>query len=69
MKHILERRLRGESKMFKFNEEYGNLHIDGTSINIDKINLDELTKYLEKLERRRENVIEQQNEYLSQIIK
>lgn len=55
--------------MFKFNEEYGNLHIDGTSINIDKINLDELTKYLEKLERRRENVIEQQNEYLSQIIK
>ena len=55
--------------MFKFDGKYGNIHIDGMSIDIDKINIDELDKYLEKLETKREQIIEQQNNYLSQIIK
>ncbi len=54
--------------MFKFNGKYGNIHIDGTSIDIDKINITELGKYLEKIERKRVQIIEQQNDYLSQII-
>lgn len=54
--------------MFKYEGKYGNIHIDGTSMDIDKINLSELNKYLEKLERKRTQIIEQQNDYLSQII-
>lgn len=54
--------------MFQLYGKYGNIHIDGTSIDIDRINVMEMTKYLEKLERKREQIIEQQNNYLSQII-
>lgn len=54
--------------MFKFDGKYGNIHIDGTSIDIDKININELYNYLEKLERKRVKIIEQQNDCLSQII-
>ena len=38
--------------MFKFDGKYGNIHIDGISIDIDKINVAELDKCLEKLERK-----------------
>ena len=54
--------------MFRFDGKYGNIHIDGMSIDIDKINMDELEQYLEKLETKRVQIIEQQNDYLSQII-
>ena len=54
--------------MFKFDSKYGNIHIDGISIDIDKINMGELDKYLEKLEKKRIQIVEQQNDYLSQII-
>lgn len=54
--------------MFKFDGKYGNIHIDGRSIDIDKMNITELEKYVEKLERKRMQIIEQQNDYLSQII-
>lgn len=54
--------------MFKFDGKYGNIHIDGTSIDIDKINITDLEKYLERLEKKRVQIIEQQNDYLSQII-
>ena len=54
--------------MFKFDGKYGNIHIDGTSIDIDKINITDLDKYLERLEKKRVQIIEQQNDYLSQII-
>ena len=54
--------------MFEFGGKYGDIHIDGVSIDIDKINMTELDKYLEKLEKKREQIIEQQNYYLSQII-
>ena len=63
-KHII----RGEIQMFKFDGKYGNVHIDGMSADIDKINMTELGKYLERLERKRVQIIEQQNAYLSQII-
>ena len=55
--------------MFKFDGKYGNIHIDGMSVDIDKINMTELGKYLESLERKRVQIIEQQNDCLSQIIK
>lgn len=54
--------------MFKIDGKYGNIHVDGMSIDIDKINMNELDKYLEKLQKKREQIIEQQNDYLSQII-
>lgn len=54
--------------MFKVDGKYGNIHIDGISIDIDKINITELDKYLERLERKRVQIIEQQNDCLSQII-
>lgn len=54
--------------MFKFDGKYGNLHINGMNIDIDKININELNNYLEKLEQKRVQIIEQQNNYLSQII-
>ena len=55
--------------MFKFDGKYGNVHIDGMSIDIDKIHITELDKYLEKLQRKQVQIIEQQNDCLSQIIK
>lgn len=54
--------------MFKCDGKYGNIHIDGTSIDIDKIKMTDLDKYLERLEKKRAQIIEQQNDYLSQII-
>ena len=54
--------------MFKDYSKYGNIHIGGVSVNIDKTNIAELDKYLEKLEREREQIIQQQNDYLSQMI-
>lgn len=38
------------------------------SIDIEKIDVNELDKYLNELERKQIELIEQQNEYLSQII-
>lgn len=54
--------------MFKFDGKYGNIHIGGTSIDINKIKITDLYKYLERLEKKRVQLIEQQNDYLSQII-
>lgn len=54
--------------MFKINGRYGNIHVNGMSIDIDKIDLNELDKYLNELEIKQMQLIEQQNEYLSQII-
>lgn len=54
--------------MFKIDGKYGNLHIDGMSKDIDKININELDEYLIKLEKKRIELIKQQNEYLSKII-
>lgn len=54
--------------MFKFDGKYGNLHLNGMSIDIDKININELNDYLKQLEQKREKIIEQQNNYLTQII-
>lgn len=54
--------------MFKFEKKYGNIHIDGTSIEIDKIDITEMDVCLKKLEKKRVQIKEEQNEYLSQII-
>ncbi len=54
--------------MFKIDGKYGNLHVNGMSIDIEKIDVNELDKYLNELERKEIELIEQQNEYLSQII-
>lgn len=54
--------------MFKFDGKYGSVHIDGVSTDINELNLTELNEYLCKLEEKRMQIIEQQNDYLSQII-
>ena len=54
--------------MFKIDGKYGNIHINGMSIDIEKTKIDDLNKYLQELEVKREKLIDQQNNYLSQII-
>lgn len=54
--------------MFKIDGKYGNLYVNGMSIDIEKIDVNELDKYLNELERKHIELIEQQNDYLSQII-
>ena len=54
--------------MYKIDGKYGNIHINGMSIDIEKTKIDQLNKYLQELEVKREKLIEQQNNYLSQII-
>lgn len=54
--------------MFNNDGKYGNIHVNGMSLDIDKINVNELNKYLKELKRKQKELIEQQNEYLSQII-
>lgn len=54
--------------MFENSEVYGNLHKNGSSISIDKMNIEELNKNLRELKLEQMKLIEQQNEYLSQII-
>ncbi len=39
--------------MFKVDGKYGNVHINGRSIDIDRINITELNNYVEKLESKR----------------
>lgn len=54
--------------MFKIDGKYGNIHINGMSIDIEKTSVNDLNKYLQELEMNRMQLIEQQNNYLSQII-
>ncbi len=54
--------------MFKIEGKYGNIQIDGRSIDIEKIEEKELSQHLKKLEKKQMELIQQQNEYLSQII-
>lgn len=54
--------------MFKIDGKYGNVHINGMSIDIEKTKISDSNKYLQKLEMKREQLIEQQNNYLSKII-
>ena len=55
--------------MLKMDNTYGNIVIDGQSIEIDKIPVEKLNDYLQTLEKNREKLIEKQNEYLSEILK
>lgn len=55
--------------MFEINGKYGNIHIKGKTIDIDKVNVDELEIYLNELETNRMKLIENQNEYISELIK
>ena len=54
--------------MFKIDGKYGKIHINGMSIDIEKTKIDDLNKYLQELELKREKLIDEQNNYLSQII-
>lgn len=54
--------------MFKIGGKYGDIHIDGMCIDIEKKSIQELKKYTEKLETQKNNLVDQQNEYLSQIL-
>lgn len=54
--------------MFGLNGKYGDIHINGMSIDIEKTKIDDLNEYLQELEKKRMELLEQQNNYLSQII-
>lgn len=54
--------------MFKIDGKYGQIHIDGMDLDIDRTNLAELKQYVQQLQEKREELIEKQNDYLSQII-
>lgn len=54
--------------MFKIDGKYGNIDVNGMSIDIDKMEVKELSQHLENLEKKQIELINQQNEYLSQII-
>ena len=51
-----------------FDEKYGSLEIGGKSIPIEKMNIDDLEKYLKEFENKRLELINQQNDYLSKIL-
>lgn len=48
--------------------KYGNVNIDGMTVDIDKMDNSEFDKYLEKLEAKRLQLITQQNDCLTKII-
>lgn len=54
--------------MFEIDGKYGNVHIDGRSINIESLDKYKLETYLENLENEREKIMEEQNNILSKII-
>ena len=54
--------------MLKVSEKYGNILVDGKTISIDNLKLPELDKYLEQLQEKQVELIDKQNQYLSQII-
>lgn len=54
--------------MYKINGKYGNVHVNGMSIDIDKIDIIELEEFLQQLEKKQEELVRQQNDYLSKII-
>ncbi len=54
--------------MLKVVGKYGNIHIEDKIINIDNLDIEDLKKYLKDLEVKQSQLINAQNEYLSQII-
>ena len=48
--------------------KYGDLYIDGRNVDIEKTSIATLNEYLKKLEINKEQLIENQNDELSQII-
>lgn len=55
--------------MINKNEKYGNINLKGKDINIDATSSEELKKYLEELKETHTKILEEQNEYLLQILK
>lgn len=54
--------------MLTMGNKYGNIHLNGDSISIEKSTVADLKGYMQKLEEKNMKLIEQQNEYLSQIM-
>ena len=44
------------------------IEINGNIVDIEKLNIDELKRYLEEMNNKRKKIIENQNDYLSKII-
>ncbi len=47
---------------------FGQIHIDGKVINIDRLSIEELNNYLTQLESKNQEWIEAQNKYIAAII-
>ena len=46
----------------------GCINIKGKDVPIEKLDIDELNKYIKEFEKKRESLIKQQNDCLSQIV-
>lgn len=49
-------------------DTYGTININNQNIEIEKLSIEELTKYSKMLDEKENRVIAKQNEYLSQLI-
>ena len=49
-------------------EKYGSINIQGQNIEIEKLSVEEIRKYLEIVNDKEKQLIVKQNEYLSQLI-
>ena len=47
---------------------FGQIHIDGKVINIDRLSIEELNNYLTQIESKNQELAEEQNKYLAAII-
>ena len=54
--------------MLNNSSKYGSIIVNGVSVNVDEANLEDLDKHIKKIEKKREELIEEQNNYVSQII-
>lgn len=51
-----------------FENDYGTINIQGQEVKINKLSIEELKKYLDIINTKEQNIIKQQNEYLSQLV-
>ena len=47
---------------------FGQIHIDGKVVNIDKLSIEELNNYLTQIETKNQQLVEEQNKYIAAII-
>ena len=54
--------------MLNNSSKYGSIIVNGVSVKVDEASVEDLDKHIKKMETKREELIQEQNNYLSQII-